>query len=54
MGVLVNELNVRIDDFGADPDLYEAVRLYYVLLKDYMLRRAHTIVWHTRKGHNGI
>lgn len=54
MDVLVKELNVQIEDFGADLALGPAVRQYYALLKDYMLRRGHNIVWHTRRGHNGI
>lgn len=54
MDVLVKGLNLQIDDFGADPKLALPVRQYYVLLKDYMLRRGHQIVWHTRKGHNGL
>lgn len=53
MDVLRKELNLKIDDFGADPDLDAAVRQYYVLLKDYMMRRGHQIVWQTRRGHNG-
>ena len=54
MDVLIKDLNLQIDDFGADPKLDAAIRSYYVLLKDYMLRRGHQIVWHTRRGHNGV
>jgi hypothetical protein len=54
MEVLVKELNLQIDDFVATPTLDIAVRDYYVLLKDYMLRRGHNVVWHTRRGHTGV
>lgn len=47
-------LNLQIVDFGTDATLGSAIRQYYVLLKDYMLRRGHSIVWHTRRGHNGL
>ena len=53
MDVLTRDLNLKITDFGADPALNAAIRDYYVLLKDYMLRRGHSIVWQTRRGHNG-
>jgi Serine dehydrogenase proteinase len=53
MDVLIKDINIKIDDFGADPALNTAVRDYYVLLKDYMMRRGHQIVWQTRRGHNG-
>ncbi len=51
---LIRDLNLKIDDFGADPILGPAVRQYYRLLKDYMLRRNHEIVWHTKGRHNGF
>lgn len=53
MDRLIEGLNLKIDDFGADPDLSRAVREYYILLKDYMIRREHQIIWHTKNGHHG-
>jgi ClpP class serine protease len=55
MNVLIDEgrLNLRINDFGASAGLNSAIREYYILLKDYMIRRGHQVIWHTRKGHHG-
>jgi Serine dehydrogenase proteinase len=53
MEVLTRELNLKIVDFGGTPALNTAIRQYYILLKDYMVRRGHTVVWQTRRGHNG-
>lgn len=39
MEVLRKDLNLRIEDFGADSKMSEAVRCYYELLSDYMVKR---------------
>lgn len=48
MDVLVNDVNLMVEDFGADQDLNDAIRSYYRLLQDYMVRRAVEIAIHTR------
>lgn len=48
MQVLRNELNLRIDDFGADPELAKIVREYASLLMDFMARNNIPHVAHTR------
>ncbi len=48
MDVLVNDVNLIVEDFGADSNLNEAIRSYYRLLQDYMLRRGVEIAVHTR------
>ena len=53
MDVLMNDLNLLINDFDQDVPRRTAIREYYILLKDYMLRRGRQVVWHTRKGHDG-
>ncbi|HYA40604.1 MAG TPA: hypothetical protein VEF34_04845 [Syntrophobacteraceae bacterium] len=45
--VLINDLNLHIDDFGADPDLNLKIRSYDKLINDYMMRRGHVGVIHT-------
>jgi hypothetical protein len=37
MNVLRNELNMRIQDFGEDAELSEAIRNYFGLLSEYMI-----------------
>lgn len=46
MEVVRKELNLRVDDFAADPQLKDKVYGYYRLLKDYMARRNHVVVIH--------
>lgn len=46
MEVLRRDLNLKIDDFGADSNLSEMVRSYHKLLTDYMMRRAHRAIIH--------
>lgn len=48
MPILRNELKLRINDFGENTELNGAVRGYQKLLKDYMMRREHEMVVHTR------
>jgi len=47
MEVLRRDLKLKIDDFGAKPELDQKIRGYYDLLNDYMLRRSHRGVLHT-------
>jgi membrane-bound ClpP family serine protease len=55
MAVLRRDLNLLIDDFGEDPGLRTAVREYYRLLKDYMVRRGHySIALHTHGTYQGF
>lgn len=51
---LRRELNLRIDDFGVDPDLHGAVRRYHGLMTDFMARRAHRSMVHTRYGYRPL
>jgi Serine dehydrogenase proteinase len=53
METLRRELNLIIDDFGSNPTLGPAIRDYHRLIRDYMSRRGHSIVWHTRAQHRG-
>jgi len=46
MEVLRKDLNLEIDDFGENAELQEKVRTYYILLKDYMMRRSHFGILH--------
>jgi hypothetical protein len=39
--VLERDLNLIIDDFGANAEIAEAVRCYYSLLDDYMIKLGH-------------
>lgn len=41
MDVLRNDLNLKIEDFGAIPERKESVRCYHRLLRDYMGRLQH-------------
>lgn len=55
MAVLQNDLNLLVDDFGADPILGPALHDYYRLLRDYTMRRAHeAYVLHTRGRYVGL
>lgn len=46
MDVLVNDLNLKIRDFGQDADLNKLIQSYYRLLTDYMVRRGQEITIH--------
>lgn len=54
MSTLVDEMNLEIENFGARVDLDNAVREYFLLLKDYMMRVGHQFALHTREGYNGV
>jgi hypothetical protein len=47
MAVLVNDINLRIDDFGALDDRNTIIRQYYRLITDYMMRVQSVGVVHT-------
>jgi hypothetical protein len=54
MEVLVRDLNLMIDDFGAEPDLATPLHDYFHLLQDYRARRLHeNFVIHTEGRHVG-
>jgi hypothetical protein len=36
MAALRKEMNLKIDDFGADPKLSSAIKDYFIFLTDYM------------------
>jgi hypothetical protein len=44
--VLINDVQLQIEDFGADLELDDAIRRYYKLLKDYMMRMGQSAVIH--------
>jgi len=48
MPVIDKELNLLIQDFGANQALNKEVRGYSRLLQDYMMRRSHNHVLHTK------
>ena len=48
MEVLRRDLNLRIEDFGQDKELSDAIRVYCKLLRDYMIRLRHASVLHRR------
>jgi hypothetical protein len=52
--VIENELNLKIDDFGANAPLNDLVRPYYRLLQDYMQRVRHSLVIHTANSYQGF
>lgn len=45
---LRDELDLKILDFGDDPSLKEHIRGYFDLLQDYMVRRGHLAVVHSK------
>ena len=47
MDILRRDLNLRIDDFDANPDIASRIKDYYNLLDDYMMRRDRRGVLHT-------
>lgn len=46
---LVNELNLKIDNFGANKPLSASIREYHTLLIDYMRKMGHASAVHTRE-----
>ena len=49
MRVLQQELNLKIDDFGADPVLSSSIRDYYDLLLDYLVKNELAVHVHSRE-----
>ena len=49
--VLQNDLNLKIDDFGQNPDRSSSIREYYDLLSDYMGKRSCKGVIHTKDAY---
>jgi hypothetical protein len=47
MEVLHKDLNLQIEDFGANTRMCDAIRSYYELLSDYMVKRDYHGVIHT-------
>ena len=47
MEVLTRDLKLKIDDFGADTELSDAVRGYDDLFQDYLTKRSIDIAIHT-------
>jgi hypothetical protein len=54
MTILRDELKLKVSDFEKKPELNAAIRGYHKLLRDYMMRRKHDIVVHTRDRFLGI
>jgi hypothetical protein len=48
MQVLIDKLNLKIDDFGNDQRVNDAIKAYERLLGDYLGVRHHNLVVHTR------
>lgn len=48
MSVLQQDLNLIVEDFGADPQKNDAIGKYHRLLQDYMLRRGKDVVFQNR------
>ena len=51
MEVLRRDLNLRIEDFGQNKDLNDAIRVYCKLLRDYTIRLRHASVLHRRENY---
>jgi hypothetical protein len=51
MEVARKDLKLKIDDFGSHPDVNAAIRSYYRLLNDYMMRRRQRGVIHSPAGY---
>jgi len=54
MHILRRDLNLEIEDFGVRKELAICVRGYYKLLRDYMAKRGHRWVVHTREHYRPI
>jgi hypothetical protein len=51
---LRKELNLKIDDFGENRELSDAIRSYHKLLTDYMGSNRHRAVIHTRDAYEPL
>lgn len=54
MEVLRKDLELKVEDFGLNPQLNTAIKSYYTLMRDYMSRRGHTIVTHSFGRYKGM
>ena len=54
MQQLREDVKLKIEDFGSDPEKSGAVRAYCGLLRDYMIRRQQRAVLHRREGYVAI
>jgi hypothetical protein len=54
MAVVGSELNLLVEDFGANAPLNKGVRDYYRLMQDYMMRRDQQILIHTREKYLAV
>lgn len=54
MEVLRREVNLKIDDFGENPELLQAIRKYYRLLLDFMTNLGDTSVIHSHDQYHPI
>jgi hypothetical protein len=54
MAVLRRDINLEIEDFGKDANLKSCIHIYYKLLRDYMIKRGHRWVVHTREHYRPI
>lgn len=52
--VVRNELFLVVEDFGANDALNKAIRSYYRLLQDYMMRRGHSLVIQTPENYFAV
>lgn len=52
--VLEEKVKLKIKDFKDIPDLKESIRFYYKLLIDYMMRRGHNAIVHTKGRYKPI
>jgi len=48
LAVLRDKVRLRIKDYGSDAELNSTIRVYYKLLSDYVMRRGHQIIVHTK------
>jgi hypothetical protein len=54
MPILIDEINLKISDFGANKELNDAIRGYHKLLKDYMAKMKYDIIVHTKTQFMGV
>ncbi|MDE0309701.1 MAG: hypothetical protein OXI60_07730 [Acidiferrobacterales bacterium] len=51
---LRKDLNLKIDDFGEFDELNDSIKSYHKLLNDYMHKRSHRAIVHTRKTYEQL
>ena len=54
MEVLRRDMKLKIDDFGADPKLSDAIRNYHQLFEDYMAKRGIIMAFHVLEKFGSI